>query len=211
MTPIAFPSVYIAAPYPLRDRAQQLRTEIEFAGFPVTSTWIRQPDTLSDEFARVDLADVSRACVLVAYNPPEYKNAGTGGRHVELGYALALGKPVVLIGEPSNIFHYLSTVQVCADSLAEILTALRATVPAVNSARQQFIIVQEVARELQRAELKHPPMHSPHEGYAVIREEVDELWDHVKVDTGRTPDARHEAIQIAAMGARYALNLTESR
>ena len=29
----------------------------------------------------------------------------SGGRHVELGYALALGKHVVHIGQQENIFH----------------------------------------------------------------------------------------------------------
>jgi len=50
-------------------------------------------------------------------------------------------------------------------------------------------------------------MNSPHEGYAVILEELDELWEHVRDDTGRGVEARKEAIQVAAMGLRYALNL----
>lgn len=66
-----------------------------------------------------------------------------------------------------------------------------------------------VRAELLRAQAKWPPMHSPHEGHSVIREELDELWDHVRDDTGRSKKALSEAIQIAAMGARYALNLCE--
>jgi hypothetical protein len=57
------------------------------------------------------------------------------------------------------------------------------------------------------ASRRHPPMHSPHEGWAVIREELDELWEHVRADTGRSPEARAEAMQIAAMGVRYVLDL----
>jgi vacuolar-type H+-ATPase catalytic subunit A/Vma1 len=71
-------------------------------------------------------------------------------------------------------------------------------------------LVARVRAELERAERKHAPMNSPHEGYAVIQEEVDELWEHVKADTGRSRDAAEEAIQIAAMGLRYALNVTEA-
>lgn len=63
--------------------------------------------------------------------------------------------------------------------------------------------------ELIKAMTKHGPMASPHEGHGVIREELDELWDHVKADTGRTPKARKEAMQIAAMGLRYALDLCD--
>ena len=59
--------------------------------------------------------------------------------------------------------------------------------------------------EVRRAEMKHLPMHSAHEGHSVIREEVEELWDHVKADTGYTPEAYDEAKQIAAMGIRYML------
>lgn len=61
--------------------------------------------------------------------------------------------------------------------------------------------------ELLSAMTKHAPMHSAHEGHSVIREELDELWDHVKTDTGQTRAARKEAFQVAAMGLRYALDL----
>jgi hypothetical protein len=67
-----------------------------------------------------------------------------------------------------------------------------------------------VREELIKAMTKHAPMHSPHEGMSVIREELDvELWAHVVADTGRTPAARKEALQVAAMGVRYALDLCE--
>ncbi len=65
-----------------------------------------------------------------------------------------------------------------------------------------------VRNEIERAVKKHGPMHSPHEGYAVIKEEVDELWDDVKMDLGRTDGALTEAIQIAAMGVRYVCDIS---
>lgn len=61
--------------------------------------------------------------------------------------------------------------------------------------------------ELERATATHGPMVSPHEGYAVLKEEVDELWDRIKRDDGRSEGAVHEAIQIAAMGLRYVLDV----
>ena len=64
-----------------------------------------------------------------------------------------------------------------------------------------------IREELVRAFAKHAPMNSPHEGHSVIREELDELWDHVKADTGQSPEAFKEALQIAAMGVRYIVDL----
>ena len=71
-------------------------------------------------------------------------------------------------------------------------------------------MLDELREEVGLARAKHAPMHSPHEGWAVIREELDpELWEHVCRDTGRSPEARHEALQVAAMGVRYILDLID--
>lgn len=64
-------------------------------------------------------------------------------------------------------------------------------------------ICYEVLNELERA-FNWPPMNSAHEGYAVLLEEVDELWDQVKVNQKRRDiqKMRSEAIQVAAMAIR---------
>lgn len=70
----------------------------------------------------------------------------------------------------------------------------------------------EVAAELHRANEKHGALFaSPHEGYSVILEELDELWEHVKDNTSRTDEARAEAIQVAAMALKYALMIDLDR
>ena len=71
-------------------------------------------------------------------------------------------------------------------------------------------LTNEIIDEVKLAMIKHAPMHSPHEGISVLKEEVDELWDHVKADTGRTPPARLEAKQIAAMAIRYIVDLIDA-
>lgn len=68
-------------------------------------------------------------------------------------------------------------------------------------------VLAEVRKEVLAAALKHAPMNSPHEGYGVLLEEVDELWDEIKADRGRDRSARVEAKQVAAMGVRYILDL----
>ncbi len=197
--------VYIAAPYPCRDAAIEMMHVLEANGCRVTSTWLREPDEMADQFARLDLADVARADVLVAYNPEGWEERGTGGRHVEYGYALGLGIPVVLYGEKSNIFHHLDSVVHARSN--DLVGAIRIA-HVSGRADRKSVALRLVATEFLRAEAKHAPMNSPHEGYAVIAEELDELWDHVKADTGRSADAGNEAIQVAAMGLRYFTNLT---
>ncbi len=71
-----------------------------------------------------------------------------------------------------------------------------------------------VYRELESAVSKHGRFNSAHEGFAVLKEEVDELWDIVKQkqnerDLGKM---QKEAVQIAAMAYRFAVELcTEER
>lgn len=53
---------------------------------------------------------------------------------------------------------------------------------------------------------KHGPMRGPHEGYAVILEEIEELWEAVRRDD--LSQALHEAAQVGAMAARFINDLT---
>jgi hypothetical protein len=75
-------------------------------------------------------------------------------------------------------------------------------------------IALEIAAEYTRARIIHPPMHSPHEGYAVILEEVDELkklvWQYSSNNSGLFIKAqmREECLHIAAMALSFILELT---
>lgn len=72
-------------------------------------------------------------------------------------------------------------------------------------------IMVDVAAELDRAQHKFGPFHNAHEGYAVLLEEVDELWDAVRMkqsDTQRGACMRREAIQVAAMALRFLIDVT---
>jgi nucleoside 2-deoxyribosyltransferase len=117
-------TLYVAAPFPYRSTAQRVMRRLEAAGFAVTSTWLKEHDTSDEASARVCLADVHRADALVLLNPLGFEAMGTGGRHVEFGYALALGRPCLVVGRRSNMFHHLSSsVTVCR--LETLLDALR--------------------------------------------------------------------------------------
>lgn len=69
--------------------------------------------------------------------------------------------------------------------------------------------VLEVVEELVEARKRYPAMNSSHEGWAVIYEELDELWDEcrVKTDEHRYMAMRKEARQIAAMAIRFMLDV----
>ena len=62
-----------------------------------------------------------------------------------------------------------------------------------------------IESEFTRAADLYPGFHSNHEGYAVIKEEVDELWDEIKKskDVRGNSRMKEELIQIAAMCVRF--------
>lgn len=70
-------------------------------------------------------------------------------------------------------------------------------------------IGKEIEAELAKAREKHAPMNSAHEGYAVILEELDELWDEIKKQKPDPAKCRKEAIQVGAMAARFVVDVVE--
>lgn len=67
-------------------------------------------------------------------------------------------------------------------------------------------VIDAVRLEAATAAARWPPYNSAHEAFAVLLEEVDELWDHVKTNQKKRDVAamRAEAIQIAAVAVRFA-------
>lgn len=104
--------VYVAAPFGRLAEATEVMHDLESSGVTVTSSWLRGHTAMDDAHARLDLDDVARADVLLALNPEAWKHEGGGGRWVEFGYALALGKQIVLVGVRTNVFHHLDCVRV---------------------------------------------------------------------------------------------------
>lgn len=78
----------------------------------VTSRWLDcTGDPVIDPEAQriaaaMDLADLELADQVIALTETPDVGYMTGGRHVEVGYALALGKTVHVIGAPENVFHF---------------------------------------------------------------------------------------------------------
>ena len=73
------------------------------------------------------------------------------------------------------------------------------------------MVIDGLQRELERAQSHYPAYHSTHEGYAVIREELDELWDNVKREKRTSADGVTgiEALQVATTAVRFILDLCD--
>lgn len=72
-------------------------------------------------------------------------------------------------------------------------------------------VLVDVETELNAARRANAPMNSAHEGWAVIKEELDELWDEVRKKRSQRSRLamRQECIQIAAMAVRLILDVVE--
>lgn len=67
--------------------------------------------------------------------------------------------------------------------------------------------VSDAVKEYDKARTKFAPYKSAHEGYAVILEELDELWDEVRAHDHDRVKMRAEAIQVASTALAFAAEL----
>lgn len=118
--------IYLCGRYSRRDQLRSVREELLRLGHTVTSRWLdtnweateRQdrvyssaaPPEYREQYAALDLEDVAAADCLIAFTE-EPRSGGRGGRHVEFGAALALGKRLVVVGHRENLFHHHSRVE----------------------------------------------------------------------------------------------------
>lgn len=71
-------------------------------------------------------------------------------------------------------------------------------------------VIHETMCELNLAQINFPPFRSGHEGFAILKEEVDELWEAIRMkqsDPARPQAMRKEAIQVAAMALRFLVDV----
>jgi nucleoside 2-deoxyribosyltransferase len=105
----------------LRLRAEAIK--LTAAGHDITSRWLRTmtegsqgtaPELSRQEVeaeARADLEDIAGSDAVVMYVPLDRADLRmhSGGRHVEVGFGIALGKKIVVVGKPENIFERCAT------------------------------------------------------------------------------------------------------
>lgn len=75
------------------------------------------------------------------------------------------------------------------------------------------IIINAIENEFMDATREFGAFHNAHEGYAVLLEEVNELWDNIKLNQKKNPNrlklVKQEAIQVAAMAIRLIYDCCE--
>jgi nucleoside 2-deoxyribosyltransferase len=117
---------YLAAPYAARPQIREYAEDLMHLGIDVVASWLDEEHEINAgttgsapgldpaEVARhaaTDLDDIERCDVLVLFTARalglDPADVHSGGRHVETGYALAKDIPVIVVGEPENVFHRL--------------------------------------------------------------------------------------------------------
>lgn len=78
--------------------------------------------------------------------------------------------------------------------------------PDYNFKRKDVDALLAILNEYGGAVEKFPAFASGHEGYAVIKEELDELWQAIKRNEPRE-NWRREAVQVGAMALRFVADL----
>lgn len=120
--------IYISAPFELQASARILRDHLVSHGFVVTSRWLDEASTSTEthqEMAERDVADIISSDALLAMNPEDWKQKGTGGRHVELGVAYMAGLPTFVYGVRSNVFHSLKNVAAVSPTVGNVIASLK--------------------------------------------------------------------------------------
>jgi nucleoside 2-deoxyribosyltransferase len=111
--------IYIAGRFSRQKEFLRYRHDLEAAGHTVTASWLDQevPDEnlslrQAAKYAERDIADLKAAdCIISFAEAPRAANFPRGGRHVEYGAAIALGKRLIVISYRENIFHFLPQVE----------------------------------------------------------------------------------------------------
>lgn len=117
--------IYLAARYSRFPEMQQYAQDLTVRGHTVTSRWILGDHDICahglssapqymPQFAQEDWEDLIVADTVISFTEaPDIAipGRGRGGRHVELGVALAMQKRCIVIHHRENVFHWIPTVE----------------------------------------------------------------------------------------------------
>jgi nucleoside 2-deoxyribosyltransferase len=109
---------YLASRFSRKDEIEHYARLLREDGHEVTSRWHTPGHQLGPAANEIefrlrgteDLEDVRRADAVIVHTgdvDPATGASTRGGYHTEVGIALGLGKPIALVGEKLNVFHYI--------------------------------------------------------------------------------------------------------
>lgn len=128
-------NIYLAAGFGRRLEMKALAARLRQAlDCCIVSSWLdcdsdddgtKAPEAIGQTSASADsdLEDVRKAQVLVCVAEPG-RAFSRGGRHFETGFAYALGKSIIILGERELIFHTLPGT-LCVPDEAALIQALK--------------------------------------------------------------------------------------
>jgi len=118
--------IYVAASYPRKREAEELAVKLMHAGHKVIAEWLwaEKEGYDRDEHLPVvavrDCKNILDTDVFVSLIGDKGSN---GGRHTELGLALAKGTRCILVGEKRQVFHWHPKIEVYSN-VEELLDKL---------------------------------------------------------------------------------------
>src|SRR5277367_3461579 len=114
--------IYLASRFSRQREMRAIRDRIVAMGHEVNSRWLEEeyessghgssqaPPEHHEKWAKYNYQDVLLCDTMVNFTEPP-NSCGRGGRHVELGLALAWGKRLIVVGHRENVFHNLPQVE----------------------------------------------------------------------------------------------------
>lgn len=98
--------IYLAAKYSRREEMEALVPKFKNTPFEVNARWVFGEEEImtANDIAIMDLVDVANSSAIMVFTHERSEPQPGGGRFVEMGYALALGNKVFVIGPIENVF-----------------------------------------------------------------------------------------------------------
>jgi len=103
--------IYLAGKYTAKERLKPIRDRLRREGLAVSSSWLDEEATdynatleIKVENATRDFMELDAADTIIVDTIDE---SNTGGREVELGYAMGTNMQTILVGPERNVFHHI--------------------------------------------------------------------------------------------------------
>lgn len=97
---------YLAAKFSRREEMEKFAYDLPSVEHECIARWVYGGENglTREQIAVLDLEDVAKADGIILFTHPRSEPQPGGGRFVEFGYAIALGKRLVVVGPKENVF-----------------------------------------------------------------------------------------------------------